>query len=89
MPCFWMMPLLYTNVSMLTGQTLWTGNYGNIRGHFDCMKSPEHRIVSRGPFSQGLYLSSQGHFHEADQCLREAPSHARGGSPDYAAGAGP
>jgi len=54
------------------GRPFGQGNYGNIRGYFDCMKAQNIELSPRVLLARGLYLSSQGHFHEADQCLREA-----------------
>lgn len=54
------------------GRPFGRGRYRNIKGYFDCMVKQKVELSPRVLLARGLYLSSQGRFYEADQCLRKA-----------------
>lgn len=59
-------------VSNALGRSFGRGCYGNIKRYFECMENQKHELSPRVLLAKGLYLSSQGRFYEADQCLNEA-----------------
>ncbi|HHW00107.1 MAG TPA: AAA family ATPase [Clostridiaceae bacterium] len=54
------------------GRPFGKGHYGNLKGYFDCMEAQRTHLSPEVLLARGLYLSSQGRFYEAEQCLNEA-----------------
>jgi len=67
-------------ISGALGRPFGQGRYGNLKGYFDCMEAKRIKLSPRVLLARGLYLSSQGRFYEADQCLKEALPGLRGES---------
>lgn len=59
-------------VSAALGRPFGQGRYGNLKGYFALMEARKIELSPRVLLARGLYLSSQGLFYEADQCLKEA-----------------
>jgi len=63
---------IHNCISAALGRPFGKGHYGNLKGYFECMEAQRISLSPRVLLARGLYLSSQGHFYEADQCLKEA-----------------
>lgn len=59
-------------ISAALGRPFGKGYYTNLKRYFDCMEAHGIALSLRVLLARGLYLSSLGHFHEADLCIKEA-----------------
>lgn len=59
-------------ISAALGRPFGHGRYSNLKTYFDCMETLKIELSPRVLLARGLYLSSQGRFYEADQCIKEA-----------------
>ncbi len=59
-------------ISAALGRPFGGGRYRSLKKYFDCLERHRTELSSRVLLAKGMYLSSQGDFHRAEECLLEA-----------------